>query len=54
VFQSAVPVAKVLQGIHNAEYVLPAIQRELVWKTEQIRSLCDILMRWYGTHARER
>jgi uncharacterized protein with ParB-like and HNH nuclease domain len=39
VFQSAVPVAKVVQGIHNSEYVLSAIQRELVWKTEQIRSL---------------
>lgn len=41
------PVAKVLQGIHNSEYVLPAIQREFVWKTEQIRSLFDSLMRGY-------
>ena len=50
-FQTAVPVAKVLQGIHNSGYVLPAIQREFVWKTEQIRSLFDSLTRWYGTHA---
>ena len=50
-FQPAVPVAKVLQGIHNSEYVLPAIQREFVWKTEQIRSLFDSLMRGYPIGA---
>ena len=50
-FQTAVPVAKVLQGIHNSEYVLPAIQREFVWTTEPIRSLFDGLMRGYGTPA---
>ena len=37
-FQPAVPVAKVLEGVHNSEYVLPAIQREFVWKTDQIRA----------------
>jgi hypothetical protein len=51
VFQPAVPVAKVLQGIHNSEYVLPAIQREFVWKTEQIRRLFDSLMRGYPIGA---
>ena len=50
-FQPAVPVAKVLQGIHNSEYVLPAIQREFVWKTEQIRQLFDSLMRGYPIGA---
>lgn len=50
-FQPAVPVAKVLQGIHNSEYVLPAIQREFVWKTEQIRRLFDSLMRGYPIGA---
>lgn len=29
-FQPAVPVAKVLKGIHNSEYGLPAIQPEFV------------------------
>jgi len=51
VFQPAVPVAKVLQGIHNSEYVLPAIQREFVWKTEQTRRLFDSLMRGYPIGA---
>lgn len=50
-FQPAVPVAKVLQGIHNSEYVLPAIQREFVWKTDQIRRLFDSLMRGYPIGA---
>lgn len=50
-FQPAMPVAKVLQGIHNSEYVLPAIQPEFVWKTEQIRSLFDGLMRGYPIGA---
>ena len=44
-FQPAVPVAKVLEGVHNSEYVLPAIQRKFVWKTDQIRALFDSLMR---------
>jgi hypothetical protein len=50
-FQPAVPVSKVLQGIHNRTYVLPAIQREFVWKTEQIRTLFDSLMRGYPIGA---
>src|SRR5437870_43293 len=50
-FQPAVPVAKILTGIHNSEYVLPAIQREFVWKTEQIRRLFDSLMRGYPIGA---
>jgi hypothetical protein len=47
VFQPAVPVSRVLEGIHSRTYVLPAIQREFVWKTEQIRTLFDSLMRRY-------
>jgi len=50
-FQPAVPVAKVLEGVHNSEYVLPAIQREFVWKTDQIRALFDSLMRGYPIGA---
>lgn len=46
-FQPPVPVAKVLEGIHNRSYVLPAIQREFVWDTDQIRALYDSLMRGY-------
>ncbi|MBF6555937.1 MAG: DUF262 domain-containing protein [Acidimicrobiales bacterium] len=50
-FQPAVPVAKVLQGVHNSEYVLPAIQREFVWNTDQITTLFDSLMRGYPIGA---
>jgi Protein of unknown function DUF262 len=48
--QPAVPVAKVLERVHNSEYVRPAIQRGFVWKTDQIRGLFDSLMRgsWIG------
>ncbi len=46
-FQPAVPVAKVLEKIHKNEYLLPAIQREFVWNTAQIRALFDSVMRGY-------
>lgn len=46
-FQPAVPVAKILEGIHSSQYVLPAIQREFVWKTDQIEKLFDSLLRGY-------
>ena len=50
-FQPAVPVAKILEGIHSSQYVLPAIQREFVWKTDQIEKLFDSLMRGYPIGA---
>jgi hypothetical protein len=50
-YQPAVPVADVLEGIHTSEYVLPAIQREFVWKTDQISMLFDSLMRGYPIGA---
>lgn len=46
-FQPAVPVAKVLSRIHDRTYALPAIQREFVWDTGQIRKLFDSLLRGY-------
>lgn len=46
-FQPAVPVAKVLERIHSNQYLLPAIQREFVWNTSQIRALFDSIMRGY-------
>lgn len=46
-FQPPVPVAKVLEKIHDRSYVLPAIQREFVWSTDQIRRLFDSLLRGY-------
>lgn len=50
-FQPAVPVANVLKGVHNSQYVLPAIQREFVWNTDQITTLFDSLMRGYPIGA---
>lgn len=46
-FQPAVPIAKVLERIHTKQYLLPAIQREFVWSTNQICALFDSVMRGY-------
>ncbi|WP_197038914.1 DUF262 domain-containing protein [Herbidospora cretacea] len=40
-------IAEALKRIHRGDWVLPAIQREFVWNTNQIRSLFDSLMRGY-------
>ena len=46
-FQTPITVAKAIERIAHREYVLPAIQRELVWSTDQITRLFDSLMRGY-------
>ena len=46
-FQPAVPVERVLKEIHRRAYVLPAIQREFIWNTSQVRMLFDSLLRGY-------
>lgn len=46
-FQIPITIARALQGIEGREYVLPAIQREFVWRPEQIERLFDSLMRGY-------
>jgi hypothetical protein len=46
-FQTPVTVGEILQGIHQKEYLLPAIQREFVWDADQVRRLVDSLMRGY-------
>ncbi|RVB46307.1 DUF262 domain-containing protein, partial [Mesorhizobium sp. M7A.F.Ca.CA.001.06.1.1] len=40
-------IAEVLGRIQTKSYVLPAIQREFVWKPEQIERLFDSLMQGY-------
>jgi hypothetical protein len=40
-------IAEALGRIQNKTYVLPAIQREFVWKPEQIERLFDSLMQGY-------
>lgn len=46
-FQSPITIKKALDQIKRHEYVLPAIQREYVWKPAQICRLFDSLMRGY-------
>ena len=46
-FQTPITIAKALEKIQSEEYVLPAIQREFTWSTEQISALFDSLMRGY-------
>lgn len=46
-FETPITIEKVIQGIQENKYVLPAIQREFVWDTEQIEKLFDSLMRGY-------
>lgn len=36
-----------LTAIHRREYLMPAIQREFVWNSEQVTKLLDSLMRGY-------
>lgn len=46
-FQAPQKIVDVLDAIHRREYVLPGIQREFVWKQEQIVTLFDSLLRGY-------
>ena len=51
VFQTPITIAKALERIQKREYVLPAIQREFVWKPPQICRLFDSLMLGYPIGA---
>lgn len=44
-FQTPLTVKEVIDNIHKKNYLLPAIQREFVWDTDQIVTLLDSLMR---------
>jgi hypothetical protein len=46
-YQPPIPVTEALDSIHNRSYVLPAIQREFEWSTDQVRRLFDSLIRGY-------
>lgn len=46
-FQTPITVKDVVENIHKKKYLLPAIQREVVWSTDQIERLYDSLMRDY-------
>lgn len=46
-YQTALTIAEIINDIHRKKYLLPAIQREFVWNTNQIERLFDSLMRDY-------
>jgi hypothetical protein len=46
-FQTAQKIKEVLDHVHRRSYLLPGIQREFVWKPEQIVRLFDSLLRGY-------
>lgn len=50
-FQTPITIEKVLDRIQAQEYVLPSIQREFAWDTDQVIRLFDSLMRGYPIGA---
>lgn len=46
-FQTPRSIEEMLTAIHKRDYLMPAIQREFVWGTDQIVKLVDSLMRGY-------
>ena len=46
-FQTPVTIKEAIGNIHSNRYLLPAIQREFVWRPHQIERLFDSLMRGY-------
>lgn len=46
-FETPITIKESVDNVHNKKYLLPAIQREVVWKTKQIERLFDSLMRGY-------
>jgi Protein of unknown function DUF262 len=50
-FQTPLTIEKVLDRIQAQDYVLPAIQREFAWDTDQVIRLFDSLMRGYPIGA---
>ena len=50
-FQTPITIAKAMHEISAGNYVLPAIQREFVWRPRQIERLFDSLMQDYPIGA---
>ena len=46
-FVEPVTIKEAIENVHKKNYLLPAIQREFVWTTDQIEKLFDSLMRDY-------
>lgn len=50
-YETPLTIAEVMKDISNNKYVLPSIQRDYVWDTEQIETLFDSLMQDYPIGA---
>lgn len=50
-FQTPLTIKEVIDKIHKHEYLLPSIQREFVWKPEQIINLFDSLLKEYPINS---
>lgn len=50
-FQTPLTISEVITKIHAKKYLLPSIQREFVWSSQQITMLFDSLMREYPINA---
>jgi len=46
-FKTPITIKEAISNIYSTKYLLPAIQRELVWDVERIERLFDSLMRGY-------
>jgi uncharacterized protein with ParB-like and HNH nuclease domain len=46
-FQAPLTIKEVIENVHRKKYILPAIQREFVWNTDQVERLFDSLMQGY-------
>lgn len=46
-FQTPLTVTEAINNVHKKKYLLPSIQREVVWGTDRIERLFDSLMRDY-------
>jgi uncharacterized protein with ParB-like and HNH nuclease domain len=50
-FVDPITINDAIENIHKRHYLLPAIQREFVWGTDQIELLFDSLMRGYPINS---
>src|SRR6187401_1023772 len=46
-FERPITIKAAINNVHTKKYLLPAIQREVVWDTDRIERLFDSLMRDY-------
>lgn len=50
-YQTAKTIKEVIKYIDERKYLLPSIQREFVWNTDQIERLFDSIMQEYPINA---